>query len=577
MNWWDQYPAVDGASPAPASAPAPAQASPNQPGPAAGGNWWDRYERLDGGAAEAPASPPAVNPLEAAGAAAGAGFGKTVLNLQGLVGRGLQAAGAQGAGDWLVNDAEQGKATLAQQAAPYEASNPIASAVGKLGGELVAALPVGGVLGAGVRAAGAPVLGEAIASGGLRAAGAGLPIRAAGGAIAGGASAGLVNPDDAAIGAAIGAGLPLGVRGAGQLFNRVGQAVRGPEVPAGVQRAAQEAIDSGFVVSPSQVNPTLGNQLVEGLGGKARVAQQMSVKNQDKVNAFAREELGMKAGEEITPEALTAIRRQAGQAYDAVAGVGTVQPTKAYDDALDDIIKPYVKASEGFKSAAPNQVIDQINQLRTPAFDASSGIAKIRELRDLADAAYRRGDKDVGRALKRASGAIEDAIETHLKAFGADAELVTGFKNARQTIAKTYSVESALNGPTGNVSARKLATQKARGKALSGNLDKIARAAEAFPKNFQDPATIGGVPALSRLDYALGVGGGVVSAPFGVALAAAGPFARAAAMSKQVQAGLARSSPAAEGLGLGIRHHARAEALQGIGLGLPVALSSRDR
>lgn len=89
---------------------------------------------------------------------------------------------------------------------------------GKLAGEIAGTAGAGPALAGGARAAGAaPSLVSALNTGGLNVAGrtglAGLGIRAAGGAATGGAAAGLVNPEDAGIGALVGGGLPLVMKG----------------------------------------------------------------------------------------------------------------------------------------------------------------------------------------------------------------------------------------------------------------------------------------------------------------------------------------------------------------------------
>jgi hypothetical protein len=94
----------------------------------------------------------------------------------------------------------------------------------RLGGNIAATLPVGGVLASGVKAAapGATQLAQALRTGGMS--GGNLATRAAGGAVTGGASAGLVNPEDAGTGAAIGAALPMAgpvVRGVGNVASKV--------------------------------------------------------------------------------------------------------------------------------------------------------------------------------------------------------------------------------------------------------------------------------------------------------------------------------------------------------------------
>lgn len=126
--------------------------------------------------APAPAPVPAasggntlVDGAKGLAAGAGAGFGKMILGAQRFVGKGLQAAddlmpgkpaptlanlvtGAKPttllsrAGQWLVDDADAGKAKLEGELAPYKAASPLATATGEVGGSIVATLPVGGVL-----------------------------------------------------------------------------------------------------------------------------------------------------------------------------------------------------------------------------------------------------------------------------------------------------------------------------------------------------------------------------------------------------------------------------------------------
>lgn len=102
-----------------------------------------------------------------------------------------------------------------------EYGDSTAAQIGRVGGNIVATLPMGGGLGTLVQAGGnalkvskfvSPVA-EAIASGGMRASGLstipGLAARSAGGAISGGFSSLLVDPESAASGALFGAAMPV--------------------------------------------------------------------------------------------------------------------------------------------------------------------------------------------------------------------------------------------------------------------------------------------------------------------------------------------------------------------------------
>ena len=103
---------------------------------------------------------------------------------------------------------------------------------GKLGGEIAGTAGMGGAIAnAGARVPvlaqhAAPLL-QAIKTGGLSAGGAGLGVRSAGGALTGAASAGLVNPEDAGMGAVIGGALPGVVKIAGEAGKLAGRATSG--------------------------------------------------------------------------------------------------------------------------------------------------------------------------------------------------------------------------------------------------------------------------------------------------------------------------------------------------------------
>lgn len=298
--------------------------------------------------------------------------------------------------------------------------------------------------------------------------------------------------------------------------------------------------DAGYVVPPSQAGTGgIVNAITEGLGGKIKTAQAASSKNQDVTNTLARQALGLPKDAPMTTDALRAIRSQAGQAYDAVANAGVITPRQTYTDALDAITAPAIQAAKGFPNAKPSPIIAAIDELRSPQFDAASAVAKIKELRGSADAAFASGDKELGRALKSGAAALEGAIDTHLVTSGAPKDLLQNFRDARMQIAKTYSVEKALNASTGNVSGPKLATQLAKGKPLSGDLRTAAEFAQAFPKSAQEGVA---VPAYSPLDvFSGGVGLGTGN-PALAALFAARPVARAAALSGPYQRTLAAPS-----------------------------------
>lgn len=181
------------------------------------------------------------------------------------------------------------------------------------------------------------------------------------------------------------------------------------------------------------------------------------------------------------------------------------------------------------------KVVDDINALRSGQFDAGDGLNMIRTMRENADIAYRAGEAMSGKAYKQAASALEDAIEDHLKSLGQPGgDLLKNFRNARQTIAKTYTVQNALNPQTGNVNAVKLAADLAKGKPLTDELRTVAEVGQAFPKATQ--ALKEAPKATSPLDW---FGGTAAAAGTGnilpLAAVAARPAVRAGLLSAPMQ------------------------------------------
>lgn len=148
----------------------------------------DKYDRLaQKFAAQTPSSPASdgntfVDGLLGAASGAGRGFGNTMLGIQRLAGKGMAALGDMTsdtsptisslvtgkkptsiltrAGQWLVDDADAGRAKLDSENAPYKAASPIANGAGEVGGSIIATLPVGGLLPNALRATtGAKIVG----------------------------------------------------------------------------------------------------------------------------------------------------------------------------------------------------------------------------------------------------------------------------------------------------------------------------------------------------------------------------------------------------------------------------------
>jgi hypothetical protein len=402
----------------------------------------------------------------------------------------------------------------------FQAGKVTGEVAGTAGLPVAAARPLAGVV---------PTLSRAIASGGIQAPN--LGARAVGGAAAGAVSAAAVNPDDAGLGASIGAAVPVAGRA-------IGRALSGPDVAPAVRSAGQAAARAGFVIPPTQVRPSFGNRMLEGISGKISTAQNASARNQEVTNDLARRAIG---AAELSPAGLAAVRQRANQAYDALGAAGTFTTDVSFRRGLSQLGRRSRQLAKDFPELANQQLDDMLQAFGgTQSFSAQSGIEAIKRLRARATAnAQAIGDpvrKEVSRVEHAIAEQLESLVERNLTRTK-QTPLLERFREARTTLARVYDIEKGLNPVTGNVDAAVLARLLKKGRPLTGELKQIADFASAFPKATQVPERMGSLPQTSPLDWgaaaitAAATGAG----PLTVAALATRPALRVAALSGPVQ------------------------------------------
>ncbi|MEY4427103.1 MAG: hypothetical protein RL535_1401, partial [Pseudomonadota bacterium] len=346
---------------------------------------------------------------------------------------------------------------------------------GKLGGELLGTAGVGNLLAVPFRAA--PLVANALQSGGMVAGAKGfmpnLALRAGSGAAVGGASAGLVNPEDAKMGAMIGGGFAPLAKGVGAVSEAAGNMLTGgARLPVSQQTidAAKRGVESGFVIPPATVNPTFSNRLLESISGKQATQQLASYQNAENTNKLARQSLGLSGDAKLDISTLDKIRKDAGQAYAAVASLPVKQAENA-STLMNKVGAPEIK---------PAQIVEDLKQSRNDAqtwFKAYNASANPEHLAK-------------ARASDALSKQLDNQITDYANALGKP-KLIEDLNDARKLIAKTYTVERALNQSTGNVDSRVLGRLYEKGKPLSDGLEKAGEFASAFPTISKRPEVIG--------------------------------------------------------------------------------------
>lgn len=423
---------------------------------------------------------------------------------------------------------------------------------GKLLTEIGGTAGAGGLIANGARVA-APTLAasprvaqvlEAISSGGMRAAPATNPLanlaaRATGGAISGGVSAGLVDPEYAKTGAIVGGILPPAIQGAGKVGNRLMTMLSGPQTDPQLLAAVAAARQAGYVIPPTQAKPTLANRLLEGFSGKITTAQNASARNQSVTNDLARKAIG---ADDLSEAGIAQVRAKANQAYDALGQSPDFVADDVFIKALDDAGGNSSAMRENFPGLVNAEVDNLVAGLRERGtFGAQPTIEAIKQLRFEASANKAAQDpakKALGKAQNKIASAFEDLIDRNLQASG-NRQLLTDYREARKTLAKVYDVEKAINPASRSVEAGKLAAALKKGRPLTGELLEIAEFAGQFPKAAQSVERMGSLPQVSPLDFgALGTMSAVTANPMLMAGVLARPAARSAILSPLVQSRL---------------------------------------
>jgi hypothetical protein len=285
-----------------------------------------------------------------------------------------------------------------------------------------------------------------------------------------------------------------------------------PRAPANLtqkQLIAQRAMQQGATFVPSEVNPTILNNLLEAFSSKPQTKQLTSIKNAEIGNAAARKFLGVDPDTAITLPVLNKFREDKGQFYDALRSNKTYytdqQFLKSISDKLDDL-----------NDLAPtNNVLAEINTLKGLQqlnFNSKGFVEQMKRLKKDSGSnliSQEPANRNLGEIQRFAVNQMEDLAERNLTNIYKQPDVVKNFKQAREDIAKSYTLQKSLNLATGDVSLAELGQRAKRGKIVPAELQVLADAAAAYPNSFQNVARIGSAPGPNLTDLAAGTVGAV--------------------------------------------------------------------
>lgn len=332
---------------------------------------------------------------------AGEGFARTVLGGQQLVGKGLSAVGAKGAGDWLQLDARHGLDKEAASTAADRKAHPWATEIGELLG--------GGVLPGGAASKAAKIAGpvaQAALSGGIS--GALEPIQQAG-------SYWWDKAKSIGIGTAAGGVL-------GTLASKVGS-----PVVKGVDGDAKKLIDAGVKLTPGQMIGGVAKNVEEKATSAPITGHFIANALHDTTKSFniatinkALEPIGAKLPSNIPAghDAVAAAQKALGTAYDTLLPKMSLRMDKGFADDVGRVVQdarsgilPKDKA-EQFEAYLKSRVLAPFQQsgnrldgaqLKKIESDLTERASRYTGSRDVAD-------RDMADAINTVKTSLRDAL-----------------------------------------------------------------------------------------------------------------------------------------------------------------------
>jgi hypothetical protein len=253
---------------------------------------------------------------------------------------------------------------------------------------------------------------------------------------------------------------------------------------------AMGANAAGYVLPPKSAleSPGVLSSGLEALSGKVKLNQFASEKNQAVTNALAAKTIGLPAGEQITEQALEAVRRDAGKAYDAVRKI--IPPMKVdpvYDREIRSLwqenpvlqkdLEKYVEKGE----LSPDKAMQWIKNLR---FESKANL-KARDNPEklaLGEAQYSAADSIEGLVERNITQAPQRLSE-NLKALRQEQKtLIKEVQREKNVLSRAYAeakpfgIESAQRTEAIAANAQK---SEARARQAERRLSEISRELES--------------------------------------------------------------------------------------------------
>jgi hypothetical protein len=432
---------------------------------------------------------------------------------------------------------------------------------GKLATELAGTAGVGNVVAAPVRAisalssragAGAiPALetvATTLASGGMRtgtqmSVAGNIAARGGAGVVTGGASAGLVNPDNAATGAAIGGVVPLAIRGGGAVFESMGRGMRelvgkaSPEVRTLAERAYELGIKvpADRILNSDALNAMASSLRYIPLSGRSATERTMEAQ----MNRALSRTIGQNTSN--MTHALNNARLKLGDQFDHFLKNNTVRIDEQF---VDDLAEAATMANRELSSDGASIIGKQIDEIVAKASSGEINGQAAYAIKRTLDRIGRRNAPEAWYALDL-KGRLMDALNRSV-----GDEAAAGFAALRSQYGAMLELEKlgVRNGVEGTVSAGKLAGMQ---DIRNPQIKELADVAQQFLRTRESAH---GAAQRVGVGAAVTAASGVLGGPAGAVVGAGGMMAGGRAMNALLnseparRAALGATNPASLGV-----------------------------
>ena len=303
---------------------------------------------------------------------------------------------------------------------------------------------------------------------------------------------------------------------------------------------ADEGAKLGLKAPPADIEKvaeggvSFGTKQLSSAAGADAMRFETQLQNQKAVNRAVKEELQLPKDAEVDLTTLRGIRETAGKVYSEVGEIGEKGQRDLKD--IEFLQKRYTQTSDPMERARLEDEFEAAfrSTKNRAEIEAMADVEKLKNLRaesrkqrDLYYSSEGKNPEALQKSIaaREQAQALELSIEEAVTRAGKP-DLAEKLRKARETIAKSYDAEDAINLGTGDFDAAVFGRKIDLKKPLTGNFKTIGKFHQAFKSSFGDVTTktAPGVNKLGWIGRSL-LGGSVYGGTQSVPLAVAGALA----------------------------------------------------